>query len=141
MATLTGNDGAVVIAGTTMAAVRSFSVDITRDTIETTVMGSPNGARTYLAGLSQFSGTADIYFDPAEFDGAESTLNPTSGSVGAGAVAVKLYLDQDATDDKVFTGNIVLTGYTVNSTMDGMVEASISFQGSGGVTFSATGNV
>ncbi len=38
-----------------------------------------------------------------------------------------------------FTGTIIVTGYTVNSSMDGMVEASISFQGSGATTYS-TGN-
>lgn len=139
MATITGNDGAVVVGSTTIAAVRNFSVEQTADTIETTVMGTD--VRTYKKGLSSFSGSADIYFDPAEYDGAEAALSPTAGAVGDGTVAVKFYLDQDAVNDLVFTGNVIITGYTVNSSMDGMVEASISFQGSGGTTFSATGNV
>lgn len=141
MATLTGNDGAVTVGSTNLAAVRNFSVEITADTIETTVMGQET--RSYVRGLSSFSGSADIYFDPSEFDGAEATFNPTNASnaVGDSPIAVKLYVKQDATNDQVFTGNIVVTGYTVNSSMDGMVEASISFQGSGGATFSATGNV
>lgn len=139
MATLTGNDGAVTIGSTSVAAVRNFSVDLTADTIETTFMGTD--VRTYVKGLSQFSGSADIYFDPSEFDGAESTFNPTSGAVGDAAIAVKLYVKSDAVNDQVFTGNIIVTGYTVNSSMDGMVEASISFQGTGGATFSASGNV
>ena len=139
MATLSGNDGSVVVGSTTVAAVRNFSVEITADTIETTVMGQET--RSYVKGLSSFSGSADIYFDPSEFDGAESTFNPTTGAVGDAPIAVKLYVDQDATNDQVFTGNVIVTGYTVNSSMDGMVEASISFQGSAGATFSATGNV
>lgn len=141
MATITGNDGAVSVNGITLAAVRNFSVDVTADTIETTTMGTD--ARTYVKGLSTFSGSADIYFDPSEYAGSDVTFNPTSGSalVGASGVAGKFYLDQDATNDQVFSGTIIVTGYTVNSSMDGMVEASISFQGTGGVTFSATGNV
>jgi len=139
MATLSGNDGSVVVGSTTVAAVRNFSVEITADTIETTVMGQE--VRTYVKGLSSFSGSADIYFDPSEFDGAESTFNPTTGSVGDAPIAVKLYVKTDATNDQVFTGNVIVTGYTVNSAMDGMVEGSISFQGSGGATFSASGNV
>jgi len=139
MATLSGNDGSVVVGSTTVAAVRNFSVEITADTIETTVMGQE--VRTYVKGLSSFSGSADIYFDPSEFDGAESTFNPTTGSVGDAPIAVKLYVKTDATNDQVFTGNVIVTGYTVNSAMDGMVEASIAFQGSGGATFSASGNV
>ena len=139
MATLTGNDGAISINSQAVACVRNFSIDMTADTIETTCMGVD--ARTYVKGLSQFSGTADIYFDPSEFDGAESTFNPTAGLVGAAAVAGKFYVKQDASNDIAFTGNIIVTGYTVNSAMDGMVEASISFQGTGGTTFSTSGNV
>lgn len=138
MATLTGNNGAVTIGSTAIAAVRNFSVEITADTIETTVMGTD--VRTYVQGLSSFSGSADIYFDPSEFDGAESTFNPTAGLVGASGVAVKLYIEQNysSTSDYAFTGNVVVTGYTVNSSMDGMVEASISFQGTGATAFSTT---
>jgi predicted secreted protein len=139
MATITGNDGQVVVGSTTLAATRSWSIEMTADTIETSVMGTD--VRTYIAGMSSFSGSADIYFDPAEFDGAESTFNPTAGSVGGAPIAVKLYVKQDASNDTVFTGNIIVTGYTVNSSMDGMVEASISFQGTGASSFSSTGNV
>ena len=140
MAILTGNDGAITVNSQAVACVRSFSVEMTADTIENTCMG--NDTRRYVKGLSAFSGTADIYFDPAEFDSAETTFNPTaSATVGASPVAVKFYIDQDATNDIVFSGNVIVTGYTVNSSMDGMVEASISFQGSGDVALTTTGNV
>jgi hypothetical protein len=140
MATMTGNDGSIVVGSTTLAAVRNFSIDITSDTIETSVMGQ--GTRSYVKGLSTYSGTADIYFDAAEFDGAESTFNPTAGAVGAAPISGKFYLDQDATNDVVFYANsMIVTGYTVNSSMDGMVEASVSFQGSGATALSTTGNV
>lgn len=139
MATLSGNDGAITVGSTTVACVRSFSVEMTSDTIEKTCMG--NDTRQYVKGLSSFSGSADIYFDPAEFDSAETTFNPTTGAVGDSAIAFKGYIDQDASNDIVFQGSIIVTGYTVNSSFDGMVEASISFQGTGGTTFSTTGNV
>jgi predicted secreted protein len=138
MATLTGNNGAVTIGSTNIAAVRSFSIEMTDDVIETTTMGVD--VRTYVGGLSSFSGSADIYFDPSEFDGAESTFNPTAGLVGASGVALKLFIEQNysGSNDYAFTGNIIVTGYTVNSSFDGMVEASISFQGTGAATFSTT---
>lgn len=139
MATIVGNDGSIVIDGTTLASVRNFSIDITADTIETTVMGTD--VRTYTRGLSSYSGSADIYFDSAEFDGAESTFNPTAGTVGQNNIAGKFYLDQDATNDIIFWANsMIITGYTVNSSMDGLVEASISFQGSGATSLNTTGN-
>ena len=141
MATLTGNNGAVSINGKSVLAVRNFSIEMTADTIETSVMKG-GGARTYVSGLSSFSGSADVYFDPADFDTNETTFNPTTGLVGAGGVAVKLFIELDETGtnvDKAFTGSVLITGYTVNATMDGMVEGSISFQGTGAAAF-ATGN-
>jgi hypothetical protein len=146
MATLTGNDGAISVNGIAVLAVRSWSIDMTADTIETTVMG--NDSRTYVKGLSTFSGTADVYFDPdtstTGFDAAETTFNPTVGLVGAAGVAGKFYVVLDASGtntDQAFTGNLIVTGYTVNSSMDGMVEGSISFQGTGATTFSLTNTV
>jgi hypothetical protein len=140
MATLTGNNGAVSINGIAVLAVRNWSIEMTADTVETSVMGTD--VRTYLTGMSAFSGSADVYFDASDYDTNESTFNPTAGLVGASGVTGKFYLELDATgtnSDKAFTGTIIVTGYTVNSTMDGMVEGSISFQGSGATTFS-TGN-
>ena len=140
MATLTGNNGAVSINGIAVLAVRNFSIEMTADTIETTVMGTD--VRTYLSGLSSFSGSADVYFDASDYDTNESSFNPTAGIVGASGVTGKFYVELDAAStnvDKAFTGTIIVTGYTVNATMDGMVEGSISFQGSGAAAFS-TGN-
>ena len=148
MAILVGNDGALKINGKNVLALRNFSVEITRDTIETTTMGKD--VRSYVGGLASFSGSADFYFDPDTatdgFDAAETTFNPTTGAVGDAIVSVVAYLKSDASNDIAFAGNCILTGYTVNSTMDGMVEGSLSFQGSGdgsdvGVAFTTTGNV
>jgi predicted secreted protein len=146
MAIITGNNGVIKMSktvggsvdSTPVAAVRTFSVEITRDTIETTSMGQD--VRSYVNGLSSWSGSADIYFDSAATSGHLDyfpVLNPTSGTVGQSVVAIELYLNNTAGK---FAGNIIITGLTVNSSMDGMVEASISFQGSGtttGVTYTA----
>ena len=157
MAILAGNNGRVLVTQTggrgltSLAAVRSFSIDMTADTIESTTMG--NDTRQYLKGLSTWSGTADIYFDDAIFPTSGLTtqlgvLNPTltSGTgikaVGGTGVVLEFYLGSTGgTDNNTankFTGTAIVTGFTVNSSMDGMVEASISFQGSGACVFSLT---
>lgn len=140
MAILTGNNGVVKIDNasgtlTTLAAVRNFTVELTSDTIETTTMGVD--VRTYLKGLSSWSGSADVYFDNANYTGGASViaaLNPTGLNVGSGTVSIELFLNDTA---EKFAGEVIVTGFTVNSSMDGMVEASISFQGSGACTFTA----
>jgi hypothetical protein len=145
MATLVGNNGAVMVNGIGIAAVRNWSLEMTADTIETTTMGKD--ARTYVKGLSTFSGSADVYFDDRDWNssGDLTTFNPTDASslVGAPGVTAVFYMDLDAdgTDvDKSFSGAVIVTGYTINSSFDGMVEASITFQGTAGVTYS-TANV
>jgi predicted secreted protein len=140
MAIFTGNDGKVRVGATDLAAVRSFSIEQTRDTIETSSMGTD--VRTYVAGLSTFSGSADIYFDDAELSNLTGTLNVASSgnTVGAGGAAVKLVLKDESSNDKWFSGDIIITGLTVNSNFDGMVEASISFQGTGPITWNTTGS-
>lgn len=140
MAILTGNDGKVRVGSTDLAAVRSFSIEQTADTIETSAMGTD--VRTYVKGMSSWSGSADIYFDEAETSTLTAALNiaGSSHAVGGAASAVKLVLQDGGGDDKWFSGNVLITGFTVNSSMDGMVEASISFQGSGPITYTIAGS-
>jgi len=141
MAILTGNNGVLKLDASvggsvaTIAAVRNFSIELTRDTIETTTMGVD--VRTYLNGMSTWSGSADIYFDSDASTGhlaVHTVLNPTSGTVGQGTLTFEGFLADTAAK---FSGEVIVTGFTVNSSMDGMVEASISFQGSGACTFTA----
>lgn len=141
MATLTGNNGVIKLdasvggAVATLANVRSFSIEITRDTIETSTMGVD--VRTYVNGLSSWSGSADIYFDPTSSTGTlggHPILNATSGTVGASTLTGEFYLNDTAAK---FSGELIITGLTINSSFDGMVEASISFQGSGACTYTA----
>lgn len=141
MAILTGNNGVLKLDATvggavaTIAAVRNFSIELTRDTIENTTMGQDT--RSYVTGLSTWSGSADIYYDSAASTGhlaVHTVLNPTSGTVGSSTLTFEGYLADTAGK---FSGEVIITGFTVNSSMDGMVEASISFQGSGACAYTA----
>jgi predicted secreted protein len=151
MATITGNNGVLKIADSTgakqsVASLRNFSVDITSDTIETTTMGVDS--RTYVKGLSSFSGSADVYFDPAFYPTSNTgnvSLNPTGGSssaanilVGGSAVDFEAYTDSVNAAATKFSGKIIVTGFNIKSSMDGMVEASLSFQGSGPLSFATS---
>lgn len=136
MASYTGNAGVVKIdddAGVsqTVAEVRSYSIETTADTIEKTVMG--NSTRQYVKGIATFSGTVDVYWDPTHF--TVEDLNPTAGSVGATNKVVTLEVYPEGTGSK-WAGEVIVTGYTVNGTFDGMIEASISFQGTGSLGWS-----
>lgn len=139
MTSFVGNAGAIKINGAAVAEVRSYSIEMTADTIEQTVMG--DSTRQYVKGLSTFSGTADVYWDPDHFTGTNNIDGEIFASVGDSGATLAVYPEGDVGvgTDKIMSGNIVITGYTINGSFDGMIEASISFQGTGALTYAENG--
>lgn len=131
---IAGHDGVLTIDGTTIAGLRNFSVEVTTDTIEFTAMGDQY--RKYTNGLSSWTGSADIYFQAAE----GTKFNLTTATIGTYVPIAKFYVAEDTTDT-AYTGTCVITGFTVNSTNDGLVEASISLQGAGALNYTTGSNV
>tara|TARA_R110000787_G_scaffold39633_1_gene99086 strand:- start:2446 stop:2832 length:387 start_codon:yes stop_codon:yes gene_type:complete len=124
MATHTGSEGTIKIGSDTLGELRSFSLESTAETIEDTSMG--DSARTYKVGLTAFTGTASVFFD--ETDTAQ-------GNVDSGAsITLNVYPEGDTTGDTYYSGSAIVTGRTINSSFDGMVEMELSFQGSGALT-------
>lgn len=135
MAALTGNAGVIKMddnTGTiqTIAEVRSYSIEMTADTIENTVCGDTT--RQYVKGLSTFSGSADVYFDATHITTVD--IDPTAGSVGASNKIVTLELYPTGSGTK-WSGEVIVTGYSISGSFDGMIEGSISFQGTGSITY------
>lgn len=139
MSSFVGNAGAIKINGAAVAEVRNYSIEMTSDTIENTTMG--DSTRQYVKGLSSFSGSADVYWDPAHFTGTNNIDGEIFASVGDTGTSIAIYPEGDvgAGSDKIMTGDIIVTGYTINGSMDGMIEASISFQGTGALTYATNG--
>lgn len=128
--------------GTVVAEVRSYSIDITSDTIETTTM--TKDVRTYVKGMASWSGSADVYWDSAHWSIAGFNPAASTSTVGSSPFVLAIYPEgiTDGTPvnaaDKVMYGNIIITGYSVSSSMDGLIEATISFQGSGPFTYASS---
>ena len=140
MSSFVGNAGAIKINGAVVAELRSYSIEMTSDTIEATVMGDTT--RQYVKGLSSFSGSADVYWDPAHFTGTPDLDGEIFGALGAdGVTSIAIYPEGDVGTgtDKIMSGDIVVTGYSITGSFDGMIEASISFQGTGPLTYATNG--
>tara|TARA_R100001460_G_scaffold39764_1_gene74679 strand:+ start:4523 stop:4924 length:402 start_codon:yes stop_codon:yes gene_type:complete len=129
MATHTGSEGTVKVgtagSDTAIAEIRSFSIEETADTLETTSMGDT--ARTYVPSLKQFTGSVDVFWDET------NTGGQTALTVGA-SVTLNLYPEGATSGDTYYGGTAIVTGRTINSTFDGLVEMTISVQGSGALT-------
>lgn len=125
MATLKGNSGTVKVGANPIAEIRSFSIDETMDTIEDTAMGDTY--RTFKTSLKAFSGSVDVFFDDTDATG--------QGALTVGSeVTVNFQVEGDTTGDHLLSGSALVTGRTINSSFDGMVEASLTLQGTGALT-------
>lgn len=124
MAIHKGAEGTVHVGTDAVAEIRSYSVEENADTLETTSMGDT--ARTHLASLTSFSGSLDVYWDEA--DTAQIAL-----TVGT-SVTIKFYPEGTASSAKYYSGTAIVTGVSRSASFDGLVEASISIQGTGALT-------
>lgn len=127
MATHTGSEGTVKVGSNAIAEIRSFSIEESADTLEDTTMGDT--ARTYKSSLTTYTGSIDVLWDETDTTG--------QGALTIGAeVTLNLYPEGDTSGDTYYTGSAFVTGRTINSTYDGLVEMSISVQGNGALTTS-----
>ena len=124
----TDNSSSAVV---NVASVRSFTVDQELDAIESTVMGS--GSRSYIPGLKGFSGTLDIYFRDDTSGGSGNINLFDAVNSGSTTSKIELYPSGETTGIKL-AGDVIITGHSISANHDGMVEASVTFQGTGALT-------
>jgi len=125
MATHLGKEGTVQVGSNAIAEIRGFSIDETIDTVEDTSMG--DSSKSYLASIKDFSGSVDVLYDETDTNGQ------TALSVGS---SVTLNFAPEGTDsgDVKLTGTAIVTGKSITSSFDGLVESTITVQGTGGLT-------
>ena len=124
MATHTGSEGTMKVGSTTVGELRSYTLDQSADTIEDSSMG--DSTRTYKVGLKAWSGSASLFFD--ETDSGQTAL-----ALGT-EIALKVYPEGASSGDKYYYGQAIITGSNVSASFDGMVEAEVTFTGTGVLT-------
>lgn len=125
MTTHTGSEGTVKVGSNVIAEIRSFSIEETADTLEDTTMGDT--ARTYKSSLTSYSGSLDVFWDETDVTG--------QGALTIGAeVTLAMYPEGDTAGDNYLTGTAIVTSRSISSSFDGLVEMSISVQGTGALT-------
>lgn len=125
MATFSGSDGVILVGSDQVAEVRSYSIDESMDTLEDTSMG--DSSRTYKTSLKSFSGSADVFFDDTDTSGQGALTVGTSATLN-------IQMEGNTTGDHKLSGTVLVTGRTITGSFDGLVEASITFQGTGALT-------
>ena len=124
MAVHHGKEGEVVVGGSAVGELVSFTIETTGDVVESTKMA--DAAKTFVAGRTSFSGTLEMHFD--ETDTPQTNL--TAGS----SLAFILLPEGNSSGDRSFTGTGIVTGMSVNNSMDAIISRTVTFQGTGALT-------
>ena len=124
MATHHGKEGVVKAGGTGIGELTGFTLETTADVVEDTQLS--DSTKSFVAGRTSFSGTLEMHYD--ETDSPQQTL--TAGS----SISFILLPEGNSSGDESFTGTGIVTGMSVNNTMDGIISRSVTFQGTGTLT-------
>ena len=124
MAVHHGKEGEVAVGGTAVGELTSFTLETTGDVVESTQMS--DGAKSFIAGRTSFSGTLEMHFD--ETDSGQTAL--TAGA----SVTFKLLPEGSSSGDRKFEGAGIVTGMSVSQPLDGIVSRTVTFQGTDALT-------
>lgn len=116
MAEVRGCGGSLTYTNLT-AGVKQWTLDYQQEVLDVTDFAD-NCAKAFMAGFTSWTATATANWDAANSakpgDSASLTLTVTSG--------------------KTYSGTAIVTGLSVNTDVNGVVEATYSFQGTGALS-------
>ena len=108
--------------------VRDASVDISRDTLETTNLG--DSSRTYVTGLRGASGSATLLYENSLLDDVYAKINTDS----QGSIIATLTL----TTGKTISGSVLITSVGSTVTVGDVTSTNVAFTFTGDLTISST---
>ena len=125
MARAIGTTGAVEVPDNTeIGGIKSWTLDITADAVETTGFDS-SGVRSYLGTVFGWSGSFEGYKDGVciVVEGSSTTIQLS---------------ETTPVDEVLWSGAVIITGLTVGHTHDGVCTVNYTFQGTGTLTEAAS---
>ena len=136
MAAVKGDVGKIMFhnaAGTEadISGLRNWSLSITKDTQETTVMG--NTAKTFVGGLIAGEGSAELIYDNAGTSDYLAFVEDILTTGDAGDALFELFPDSSASSKKFgFSG--IITNAEYGATLGEIQLINITFQTTGAIT-------
>ena len=124
MATHHGKEGVVTVGGTGVGELTGFTLETTGDVVEDTAL--TDATKSFVAGRTSFSGTLEMHFD--------ETDTPQTSLVAGASLAFILLPEGNSSGDRSFTGTGIVTGMSVNNSMDAIISRTVTFQGTGALT-------
>ena len=127
MSVLTGTDGQLNYNGRIVAKCRSWTLNMARDAIEITHLGTYD--REYTVGLRGVTGTTSLYYDSSDRGTAEFLASIHHEGASAATKQLQFQFNKNGGEQWTVTGFVTSIGATASvgdaSTCD------VAFQGSG----------
>ena len=124
MATHHGKEGVVTVAGTAVGELTSFTLETTGDVIEDTELS--DGTKSFVTGRTSFSGTLEMNFD--------ETNTEQEALLAGASISFVLLPEGNTAGDASYTGTGIVTGMSINNSMDAIISRTVTFQGTGALT-------
>ena len=115
-----------------VAAVRSWSMTVEKNVLETTALGATYKAN--IGGLVAGSGTMEVMYDAPSAGDKLDLIKDVNTATDEGNAFVELYLDE--TGGKKITGSIVITSTDYGATVGELEMVTINFTMNGAITTS-----
>ena len=134
MAASSGNGGVLQTSPddstySAIASLQSWTLEQSADTIETSEMGT-SLTKTFIPGQTSFSGSADALWN--DDDTSQESIQ-TALTGGDSTFYVKLYPVGTSAGD-YYSGQILITGFSITSSLNSPIGFSFTFQGTGTLT-------
>jgi len=134
MAASSGNGGVLQTSPddstySAIASLQSWTLEQAADTIETSAMGT-SLTKTFIPGQTSFSGSADALWN--DDDTSQESIQ-TALSGGDSTFYIKLYPVGTSSGD-YYSGQVVITGFSITSSLNSPIGFSFTFQGTGTLT-------
>ena len=129
MAIVSGRNGQITFGGTAIANLKSWSVDHSVGTVDVSTMSIGTSNAPYIptqyATTYTVTGTADCLFDA---DNAQQ-LGAVNSLAAGTTVAIVIFPESS---ESITISSAMITGASLSSSVDGLVEISLTFTASGG---------
>lgn len=125
MAIVTGSNGELRYRGTRVAKCRSFSLDISKDALETTTIGSYN--RSYIEGIRGATGSATVLYDPEDF----ATVDLINSILQNGNKGQGMSMVLNTTSNNALEFQAVVTQVSVPVSVGEVTACNVNFQVTG----------
>ena len=128
MTILTGTSGELRYNNARIAKCRDYSLEISRDALETTSLGDP--ARTYTTGIRGATGSATILYDRDDIN----TRNLLNSIMDDEADLQSMSFVLDVANGQAMNAQAVITSVSTPVSVGDVIACSVNFQISGDIT-------